>query len=133
MGSRRDDIPVVDRMQMGITVLSSQRDWGAISQFAQKYALSRQAVYAIGAQVKRVLLNHLQPGPHGPHPAAPVIRVDRNRLLRSALVLTDVGEPTRYRMRIERTVGHGGLLQLGQSPVSGIGKASRAGECRLAS
>ncbi len=90
MGSRRDDIPVVDRMQIGITVLSSPREWGAITQFGQKYALSRQAVYAIGAQVKRVLLNGLQPGPQGPHPAEPVIQVNRNRLLRSALLLTDV-------------------------------------------
>jgi hypothetical protein len=91
MGSRRDDIPVVDRMQMGIAVLSSQREWGAITQFAQKYHLSRQSVYAIGTQVQRVLLNNLQPGPHGPHPAETVIQIDRNRLLRSTLVLTDVG------------------------------------------
>ena len=91
MGSRRDDIPVVDRMQIGITVLSSQREWGAITQFAQKYNLSRQSVYAIGAQVKCVLWNGLKPGPHGPHPAEPVIQIDRNRLLRSTLVLTDVG------------------------------------------
>ncbi|MBI4790044.1 MAG: hypothetical protein HY782_23665 [Chloroflexi bacterium] len=91
MGARRDDIPVVDRMQIGISVLSSQRAWGAITQFAQKYKLSRQAVYAIGAQVQRVLLNGLQPGPHGPHPAEPVIHGDRNRLVRSTRVLTDVG------------------------------------------
>jgi hypothetical protein len=78
-------------MQIGITVLSAQREWGAITQFAQKYKLSRQAVYAIGIHVKNVLLNGLQPGPHGPHPAEPVIRVDRNRLVRSTLVLTDVG------------------------------------------
>jgi hypothetical protein len=91
MGSRRDDIPAVDRMQMGITVLSSQREWGAITQFAQKYHLSRQSIYALGAQVKRVLLNGLKPGPHGSHSVEPMIPVDRNRLGRSALVLTDVG------------------------------------------
>lgn len=91
MGARRDDIPVMDRMQIGISVLSSQRTWGAITQFAQKYKLSRQAVYAMGTQVQQVLLNGLKPGPHGPHPAERVIPVDRNRLVRSVLTLTDVG------------------------------------------
>lgn len=91
MGPRRDDIPIVDRMQMGLTVLSSRREWGAITQCAQQHKLSRQAVYAIGAQVRRLLLNGLQPGPHGPHAAETVIPVNRNRLLRSLVALTDVG------------------------------------------
>jgi len=91
MGPRRDDIPIVDRMQMGLTVLASQRAWGAITQCAQQHKLSRQSVYAIGAQVRRLLLNGLKPGPHGPHLAETVIPVNRNRLLRSLVALTDVG------------------------------------------
>jgi hypothetical protein len=81
----------VDRVQIGIGVLSSRREWGTITQFAQKYQVSRQAIYAIGTHVKKVLLNSLKPAPHGPHPAETVIRVDRNRLVRSVLLLTDVG------------------------------------------
>ena len=91
MGPRRDDIPIVDRMQMGLTVLSSSREWGAITQCAQQHKLSRQSVYTIGAQVRHLLLNGLKPGPHGPHAAETVIPVNRNRLLRSLVALTDVG------------------------------------------
>ena len=91
MGPRRDDIPIIDRMQMGLMVLSSPRKWGAITQCAQRHQLSRQSVYAIGAQVRCLLLNGLKPGPHGPHTAKTVIPVNRNRLLRSLVALTDVG------------------------------------------
>jgi hypothetical protein len=33
----------------------------------------------------------LQPGPHGPYPVKKDVRVDRNRLVRSTVVLTEVG------------------------------------------
>lgn len=91
MGSRRDDIPAPDRMQIGMTVLSPHREHGDITRLAEKYNLSRQTVYEMGARAKDILWNGLRPGPHGPQPAETVLRVDRNRLLRSTLILTDVG------------------------------------------
>jgi len=91
MGTRRDDLLAADRLHIGVTVLNPHREWGEVTQLVQQYDLSRQAIYAMGDKVKAILLDGLEPGPHGPHPTPKVIRVDRNRLLRSTLVLTDAG------------------------------------------
>ena len=80
-----------------------------------------------------LLLNGLKPGPHGPHAAETVIPVNRNRLLRSLVALTDVGVSQRdIEFVLERTAGHPGLAQLGQSPISRTGKARDPGQCPLA-
>jgi hypothetical protein len=76
---------------MAIEVLSSGRQWGKVNELAQTYAVSRKTIYDIAAKGEQVLLAGLQPGPHGPHVSEKVIRVDRNRLVRGSVVLTEVG------------------------------------------
>jgi hypothetical protein len=76
---------------MAIEVLSSRREWGKVSELAQTYAVSRKTIYDIAAKGEQVLLAGLQPGPHGPHLSEKMIRVDRNRLVRGSVVLTEVG------------------------------------------
>ena len=78
-------------MQMVIDVLASDRPRGTVTKLAQNHAISRQSVYDITAAGREVLLRGLQPGPHGPHLAEPTIRVDRNRLIRGSVVLTEAG------------------------------------------
>lgn len=58
---------------------------------AEAYEVSRQTIYDIGAAGEQVLLAGLVPGPHGPQLCEKTIRVDRNRLARSAVVLTGEG------------------------------------------
>ena len=91
MGVRRDDITSEQRAQMAIEVLSQERAWGKVSELAQTYAVSRKTIYDIAAKGKQVLLAGLQPGPHGPTLSDKLIRVERNRLVRGSVVLTEVG------------------------------------------
>jgi hypothetical protein len=58
---------------------------------AAEYAISRQAVYEIAAAGERVLVEGLEPGPHGPQPKESTVYVDRNRLVRGVVVLTGAG------------------------------------------
>jgi len=76
---------------MVIEVLNSNRAWGKVSELAETYAVSRKTIYDIAAKGEQVLLTGLQPGPHGPPLTEKVIRVDRNRLVRGSVVLTEVG------------------------------------------
>ena len=76
---------------MVIDVLASDRPRGTVTKLAQNHAISRQSVYDITAAGREVLLRGLQPGPHGPHLAEPTIWVDRNRLIRGSVVLTEAG------------------------------------------
>lgn len=62
-----------------------------MSELAQTYAVSRKTIYDIAAKGEQVLLAGLQPGPHRRHLSEKVIRVDRNRLARGSVVLTEVG------------------------------------------
>lgn len=78
-------------MQIAIEVLSAHRAHGTVTQLAQSYAVSRQTVYEIATRGQQVLLNGLQPGPHGPPLGRPTIQVDRNRLVRGSVVLSEVG------------------------------------------
>jgi hypothetical protein len=78
-------------MQIAIEILSAHRARGTVTHLAQGYAVSRQTVYEIAARGQQVLLNGLQPGPHGPHLGSPTIQVDRNRLVRGSVVLSEVG------------------------------------------
>lgn len=91
MGARRDDIPSQQRLHIAQTVLAPQRPHGTITRLAHTCAVSRQTIYTIAAQAKRVLQTRLTPGPHGPHPPTSTIVVDRNRLLRAVVVLAEAG------------------------------------------
>ena len=91
MGTRRDDITGMDRAQIAIEVLPPYRPHGRISELARTYQVSRQTIYTIAAAGKALLEGELQPGRHGPCPVVKDVCVDRNRLERSTLVLTEVG------------------------------------------
>ena len=87
MGARRDDITSEQRMQIAIEVLGSNRERGKVVELAQRYTVSRQTIYDIGAKGKQVLLKGLGPGPHGPHLEQRIVSVNRERLVRSSVVL----------------------------------------------
>jgi len=91
MGTRRDDITGMDRAQIAIEVLPPYRPQGLVTDLAQAHGVSRQTIYTIAAAGKALLEAEMQPGPHGPYPAAKEVRVDRNRLARGTVVLTEVG------------------------------------------
>ena len=76
---------------MVIEVLASDRPHGTVTKLAQSYAISRQSVYDIATAGREVLLRGLQPGPHGPYLTDKTIQVDRNRLIRGSVVLTEAG------------------------------------------
>jgi hypothetical protein len=91
VGARRDDITSEQRMQIAIEVLRSNRERGKVVELAQTYTVSRQTIYDIGAKGKQGLLQGLQPGPHGPHLDQKMVKVNRDRLVRGSVVLTEVG------------------------------------------
>ena len=91
VGARRDDITSSQRAQIVFEVLSPCRSWGTVSRLAEEYKVSRQTVYEIAATGNRVLVTGLAPGPHGPQPAEKAIWVDRNRLVRGTVALTEAG------------------------------------------
>jgi hypothetical protein len=78
---------------------------------ARKNSVSRQTIYDMAAAGKAVLETHLTPGPHGPQPAEATIRVDRNRLVRGSVVLTEAGVSQR-----DISVCLAELLDTGVSP-----------------
>ena len=91
MGTRRDDIPGRQRAHIALEALSPYRPHGTISRLAREKAVSRQAIYDIAAAGKAVLETYLAPGRHGPQAVETTIRVDRNRLARGSVVLTEAG------------------------------------------
>jgi hypothetical protein len=91
MGTRRDDITGMERAQIAIQVLPPYRPHGLVTELAQTHGVSRQTIYTIAATGKAWLEAKMQPGPHGPCPLEKEVRVDRPRLERSTLVLTEVG------------------------------------------
>jgi hypothetical protein len=91
VGARRDDITSKQRAQMAIKVLSPDRPWGFITWLAKKHDISRKTVYEIAKAGERVLMTGLEPGSHGPVATEKTVGVDRNRLVRSTVVLTEVG------------------------------------------
>jgi hypothetical protein len=58
---------------------------------AREYQITRKTIYDIGAAAESLLAKGLEPGAHGPYPAEQTIRVDRNRLARGTVVLTEKG------------------------------------------
>lgn len=92
MGARRDhDLTVSQRADIAIKVLAPDRPYGRITELAREHEVSRPTIYTIAVAGKQALLAGLEPGPHGPHPEAALIRVDRNRLVRGSVVLSEVG------------------------------------------
>jgi len=91
MGTRRDDITGMERAQIAIEVMPAYRPRGLVTELAQTHQVSRQTIYSIAAAGKAWLEAKMQPGPHGPCPVEKEVRVDRNRLERSTVVLTEVG------------------------------------------
>ena len=91
MGARRDNITGSRRAQIAVEVLVPHRPWGTVTKLAEEHEISRQTVYEIAAAGERVLTIGLEPGPHGPQPKERTVWVDRNRLVRGAVVLTGAG------------------------------------------
>lgn len=91
MGTRRDDITGMERVRIAIEVLPPYRPQGLVTELARTYQVSRQTIYTIAATGKAWLEAVLQPGRHGPSPVAKEVRVDRERLERSTVVLSGVG------------------------------------------
>ncbi len=91
VGIRRDDITNIQRAQIAIQVLSPQYGWGTVTGLAEEYEISRQTVYKIAEAGKRILMTGLKPMPHGPQPTEKVVKVDRNRLVRGVVTLTEAG------------------------------------------
>ena len=91
MGTRRDDITGMERAQIAIQIMPPNRPHGLVVKLANSHRVSRQTIYKIAAAGKALLETDLQPGRHGPNPIEKEVRVDRNRLGRSTVVLTEVG------------------------------------------
>jgi hypothetical protein len=81
----------MERGQIAIQVLPPDRPHGLVSDLAHTFGVSRQTIYQIAAAGRALLAAELQPGRHGPSLAEKEVRVDRDRLVRSTVVLTEVG------------------------------------------
>jgi len=113
MGARRDDIVSRERAQIAIQVLSPDRPRGRVTELAKAYEVTRQTIYDISVAGERVLLEGLEPGPHGPQPREQKVEVDRDRLVRSTVVLTGAGVSQRDVLP-GRDAGQFGFVGLGQ-------------------
>ena len=71
--------------------MPSFRPHGTMTRLAREYAVSRQTIYAISEMGLELLLENMAPGQHGPKPAEKTVLVNRERLVRSAIVLTWAG------------------------------------------
>ena len=91
MGARRDDITGGQRAQIAIQVLSPHRPWGTVTRLAQEHTVTRETIYNIRDAGELVLTMGLEPMPHGPRPTEKAILIDRNRLVRGAVALTEKG------------------------------------------
>lgn len=91
MGTRRDNITGMNRAQIAIEVMPTNRPYGLVTRLAEAYRVSRQTIYNITNAAKVLLETGMQPGRHGPSPTERKVRVERNRLVRSVVVLTEVG------------------------------------------
>jgi len=91
MGARRDDITGTERAQIAIETLSPHRPRGTVTRLARQYGVTRETIYTIGDKGEVVLAAGPEPGPHGPQPTEKAILVDRNRLVRGTVVLSEKG------------------------------------------
>lgn len=91
MGTRRDDITGKERAQIAIEMLASYRPHGKVTQLAQKYVISRQAIYRIATIGKTILSQGMEAGPHGARIREKSVRVNREHIERSTVILTEAG------------------------------------------
>jgi hypothetical protein len=91
VGARKDDITGNQRAQIAMEMLASYRPYGKVRQLAEKYTVSRQTIYTIAASGKALLDEWMAPGPHGARVGGNIVRVDRERVERSTVILTRFG------------------------------------------
>ena len=91
MGTRRDDITGKEQAQIAIEMLGSYRPYGKVTQLAQKYVISRQAIYRIATIGKTILNQGTEAGPHGARIREKSVRVNREHIERSTVILTKAG------------------------------------------
>jgi hypothetical protein len=91
MGARKDDITGNQRAQIAMEMLASYRPYGKVVQLAEEYTVSRQTIYTIAASGKSILDQQMAPGPHGARVGGNIVRVDRERVERSTVILTRFG------------------------------------------
>lgn len=92
MAPRRDDITGAERAHIARECWAAQekRD-GTVQRLADRYGITRQSVNNIERKAREWLPIVLEPGPHGRHPTEKIVQVDRNRLVRGTVVLTENG------------------------------------------
>jgi len=91
VGARRDNITGQERAQIAMEVMPTSRPHGTVTRLAREHAVSRQTIYTISAIGRDILVQNMEPKPHGPQVEKKVVQVNRDRLARSAVVLTWVG------------------------------------------
>jgi hypothetical protein len=67
--------------------LASYRPFGKVTQLAEKYKVTRQAIYPVAARGKAVLDQEMEPGPHGAKVNPKMVCVDREHVERSKWML----------------------------------------------
>jgi hypothetical protein len=91
MGARKDDITGSERAQIAMEMLASYRPYGKVTELARRYQVSRQTLYVIQNKGQAILINGLEPGPHGARIKEKQVQVNRARVERSTVVLTQHG------------------------------------------
>ena len=91
MGARRDNITGIERAQIAMEVMPTHRQRGVVSRLAREYEVSRQTIYTIAAVGKAVLSRAMEPGAHGAKVSQKMMRIDREHVERSTVVLTRFG------------------------------------------
>jgi hypothetical protein len=91
VGTRRDNITGKERAEIAMEVMPTSRPYGTITRLAREHAVSRQTIYTISGIGRDILLQNMAPGQHGPKPEEKVVLVNRDRLARSAVMLTWAG------------------------------------------
>jgi hypothetical protein len=91
VGARRDNITGIERAQIAIETLASYRPYGKVTQLAEKYKVTRQTIYTVAAKGKALLDQEMEPGPHGAKVNWKMVRVDREHVERSTVILTRFG------------------------------------------
>lgn len=89
MASRRNDIVASQRVQIAVEMMSSNRPHGLVTQLAENYGVSRQTLYTWEKQAEMILHEGMVPGGHGPQAKPQTILVDKNRVQRGILKLTE--------------------------------------------
>jgi hypothetical protein len=92
VAARRDDITGADRAHIALECWAARgKRAGTPQRLAEQYDITRQSVNNVERKAREMLPIVLEPGPHGRRPAEKTIQVDRNRLVRGTVVLTEEG------------------------------------------